>query len=349
MPTAEYGDGPSSPHSTDNGAAHLILRRKEPAPVVPWPLRAQSWLRRRTRHGRAEIQHDAVLATALAALATGAHTLAVIGPKGGAGKSTTALVAGLVLAQVPLARPILVEVNPDWGTLDELLGGANPRTIADLLRDYTAIDRAGVGLLQGYVTMFGRLPVLTAPSDPDAMARLAPRDYDRALRLLALHYNVIILDCGTAFTQRLNQFAIQRADHLVVVGWPEQATMRKTLAAVDYLASARYERDYRGLLAEMDGAGGHGAIRARMLADVTLALNGVGHSGGQDPIDPRRVRVAASGLHAVVELPYVPALRTLLADGTLTMEALPASYRRAAKALLVATLSGLVERAASPS
>ena len=79
-------------------------------------------------------------------------------------------VGGLPLAKARGKDASLVEVNPDWGTLDELLGGANPRTIADLLRDYTAIDRAGIGLLQGYVTMFGRLPVLTAPSDPDAMA-----------------------------------------------------------------------------------------------------------------------------------------------------------------------------------
>lgn len=325
------------------------LRRRSPAPVVPWPLRVQAWLRQRTRGGRAEAADDAALTDLLARLATGMHTLAVIGPKGGAGKSTTALVAGLVLAQVPLARPILVEINPDWGTLDELLGTANPRTIADLLRDYTAIDRAGVGLLQGYVTMFGRLPVLTAPSDPDAMARLTPRDYDRVLRLLALHYNAIILDCGTAFTQRLNQFAIQRAGHLVVVGWPEQATMRKTLAAVDYLASARYERDYRGTLAEVADDDGRGDICARTLADVTLALNGVGHTGGQDPVDPCKVREAASGLHAVIDLPYVPALRALLADGTLTIEALPAAYRRAAKALLVAALGGLAERSASPA
>ncbi|MGN6813647.1 MAG: hypothetical protein ACTHMP_22480, partial [Thermomicrobiales bacterium] len=270
-----------------------------------------------------------------------------IGPKGGVGKSSTALTAGLVLAQVPLARPILVEVNPDWGTLDELLGTANPRTIADLLADYTAVDRTGIGLLQGYVTMFGRLPVLTAPSDPDAMAKLSPRDYDRVLRLLALHYNMILLDCGTAFTQRLNQFAIQRADHLIVVGWPEQATMRKTLAAVDYLASARYERDYRGVLAEVAGDNGQRDVQARALADITLACNGIGYTGSMDPVDPARIRAAAAGLHAVVDLPFTPALRALLADGTLTIEALPASYRRAAKMLLVAVLGGLAQRGAA--
>ena len=127
--------------------------------------------------------------------------------------------------------------------------------------------------------------------------------------------------------------------------------MRKTLAAVDYLASARYERDYRGALADVAEAGddGRGDIRARVLADVTLALNGVGHTGGQDPVDPRRVREAAAGLHAIVDLPYVPALRALLADGTLTIEALPAAYRRAAKALLVAALGGLAERNPPPA
>jgi len=322
---------------------HVSLRHHDAVPAVPWPLRLRTWFRRHTRHGNAEAWNDATLTRMLAELATGTRILAVIGPKGGAGKSTTALIAGMVLAEVPLARPILLEVNPDWGTLDELLGRANPRTIADLLRDYVAIDRAGIGLLQGYVTMFGRLPVLTAPGDPDAMARLAPRDYDRILRLLALHYNVILLDCGTAFTQRLNQFALQRADHLVVVGWPEQAAMRKTLAAVEYLASARYERDYRGVLAEVATTSGTGDVCARALADMTLAVNGIGHTGGADPIDHRRVRAAASGLHAVVELPYVPALRALLADGTLTIEALPVASRRAVKRLLVAVLSRLAE------
>ncbi|MGN6755179.1 MAG: hypothetical protein ACTHMJ_02190, partial [Thermomicrobiales bacterium] len=154
-------------------------------------------------------------------------------------------------------------------------------------------------------------------------------------------------DCGTAFTQRLNQFAIQRADHLIVVGWPEQAPMRKTLAAVDYLASARYERDYRGVLAEIADADGRGDVQARALADVTLACNGIGYTGNMDPVDPARIRAAAAGLHAVVDLPFTPALRALLADGTLTIEALPARYRRAAKMLLVAVLGGLAQRGAA--
>jgi MinD-like ATPase involved in chromosome partitioning or flagellar assembly len=308
---------------------------------VPWTIRARHWLRYRTQPGRTEAEHDARIADFMALMSTGCHTLATIGPKGGPGKTTVALTTGLVLAEVPLARPIIVELNPDWGTIDQLLGHANPKTIQDLLHHLTAVNQAGIGLLQGFVTMWGRLPVLTAPSRPEAMARLAPRDYERVLKLLSVHYNVIILDCGTAFTQRLNQFAIQAADHLQVVGWPDHPTLQKTVAAIDYLASSRYAHDYQGVLAELTAD--HAAVRARALADMTLVVNGAGFPAGMAPVDLAKVRTAVAGLNGVVPLPYSPALRRMLGDGTLTIEALPADYRRAVKTLLVAVLGRLAE------
>jgi len=317
------------------------LRSRPPVPVVPWPIRAQHWMHDRTQPGRIETEHDAKIADYMAMLSTGCHILATIGPKGGPGKTTVALTTSLVLAEVPLARPIVVELNPDWGTIDQALSDANPRTIQDLLQNLTAITQAGIGLLQGYVTMWGRLPVLTAPGRPDEMARLTPRDYERVLKLLSLHYNLIILDCGTAFTQRLNQFAIQAADHLQVVGWPDHATMQKTVAAIDYLASSRYAHDYRSVLAEL--APDHAAVRARTLADMTLVVNGAGFPSGAATIDLAKVRMVVSGLNAVVPLPYSAPLRRMIGDGTLTMDALPAEYRRAVKELLVAVLGRLAD------
>ena len=317
------------------------LRSRPPVPVVPWSTRAQRWMRERTQPGRIETECDAKIADFIAMMSTGCRILATIGPKGGPGKTTVALTTGLVLAEVPLARPIIVELNPDWGTIDQVLGDANPRTIQDLLQNLTAVNQAGIGLLQGYVTMWGRVPVLTAPSNPHEMALLAPRDYERVLRLLSVHYNLIILDCGTAFTQRLNQFAIQAADHLQVVGWPDHPTIQKTVAAIDYLASSRYAHDYQGVLAEL--APDHAAVRARTLADMTLVVNGAGFPSGAAAIDLAKVRMVVSGLNAVVPLPYSAPLRRMLGDGTLTMDALPAEYRRAVKGLLVAVLGRLAD------
>ncbi len=317
------------------------LRSRPPVPVVPWSTRAQRWVRKRTQPGRIETEHDTRIADAMAMMSTGCRILATIGPKGGPGKTTVALTTGLVLAEAPLARPIVVELNPDWGTIDQVLGDTNPKTIQDLLQNLTAVNQAGIGLLQGYVTMWGRLPVLTAPGRPDEMARLTPRDYERVLKLLSIHYNLIILDCGTAFTQRLNQFAIQAADHLQVVGWPDHATMQKTVAAIDYLASSRYAHDYQGVLAELTAD--RAAVRARTLADMTLVVNGTGFPSGAAAVDLNKVRMAASGLNAVVPLPYSASLRRMLGDGTLTMDALPADYRRAVKGLLVAILGRLAD------
>jgi hypothetical protein len=67
-----------------------------------------------------------------------------------------------------------------------------------------------------------------------------------------------------------------------------------------------------------------------------------GQAGG-GALDPAKIRAAAGGLNATVALPYAPALRRMLDDGTLTYEALPLPYRRAVKQLLVAVLSRLAE------
>gem|GEM_PF-2111562 len=342
---AVRGDPPGQPvcppTTPPPGTPVPDLRARPPVPVVPWPTRAQRWMRERSQSGRVETEHDARIADFMAMMSTGCRILATIGPKGGPGKTTVALTTGLVLSEAPLARPIVVELNPDWGTIDQVLGDANPRTIQDLLQNLTAVNHAGIGLLQGYMTMWGRLPVLTAPSRPDEMARLTPRDYERVLKLLSVHYNLIILDCGTAFTQRLNQFAIQAADHLQIVGWPDHATMQKTVAAIDYLASGRYARDYQGVLAELTSD--RAAVRARSLADMTLVVNGTGFPSGTAAIDFAKVQMAVSGLNAVTSLPYSPPLRRMLSDGTLTMDALPAEYRRAVKGLLVAVLGRLAD------
>ncbi len=324
------------------------LRRRAPAPVVPWHRRAQRRFRELTQPGRVEAEADAAIAALLArpTLTSGCRTIAVLGAKGGAGKSTTALALGLTLGTYDAARPVVMEVNPDLGNVRQLLPGANPRTVQDLLEGLVAAERGGVNRVQGYLTMWGRLGVLTAPQRPDEMARLTPRDYARTLRLLQLYFGTVILDCGTSFTNRLQQWAIQTADHLVLVTQPEEAPLRTTLTAIDYLASAAYAEDYRGVfreVADATGTEGAGTRGTRERRDMTLVVNGVGFTGGRDPVDPAKVRAATEGLNATVELPYSAPLRQRINDGVLTPEVLPAPYRRAIKTGLAAVLGRLAE------
>jgi hypothetical protein len=76
---------------------------------------------------------------------------------------------------------------------------------------------------------------------------------------------------------------------------------------------------------------------------MTLVVNGVGFPSGAAAIDLGRVRMAVTGLNAVIPLPYSGSLRQMLGDCTLTIDALPADYRRALKTLLVAALGRLAD------
>ncbi len=320
IPEADYPPGPSFP-------------------AIPWQARVNRWVREHLQPGQIEADHDQCITAYMGTMATGCRIVAVVGAKGGVGKTTVALTAGRVLAEVPLARPILMELNPDWGTVDAVVGDANPRTLQDLLHHLTAVDRTGIGLLQGFVTMWGRLPVLTAPRFPGEMARLSPQDIARVLRVLAVHYNVIVLDCGTSFTGQLTQCALQVADHVLMVTTPDRAAMQKALAVVDYLASDRYGRDYGPLLS--DHAPDAIGVRTRVPTELTLVVRGVGPLSASDPLDVRRLGAALPELNAVIALPYSAPLRHLLTNGTLSFDMVPADYRRALKSLLVATLGRL--------
>ncbi|MGN6561553.1 MAG: hypothetical protein ACTHMU_02730 [Thermomicrobiales bacterium] len=317
------------------------LRRREPPPVVPWPYRLQRRWKELTHPGQLEAEHDRQMAAAMTALSAGTEQVAVISPKGGVGKTRLTLALGLVLAEVPLARPVYVELNPDWGNARQLLPRANRATVVDLLDAYAAIERTGIGLLQSYITMWSRLPVLTVPTDPDQAAALGAADYERVLQLLGQYYNVILLDCGTGYADTLTQFGIQRADHLVLLSSPDHGTVRTALESARYLASARYERTFAGRLATLV-AGGAADIRARQLAAVTLVVNQQGRPGAGIPADPGTVRRAASALNAVLTVPHSATLATLFDDQTLTLENLPRPVRRALKALWVAVLDRLV-------
>ncbi len=319
------------------------LYKTPPVPVITPTRRLINFWRRRSEQGRTEAQNDELISAALSKLTDKFYVIPVIGPKGGSGKTLLSLVCGLILSEHRNARPCLLEANMDWGTLRDLLGDANPRTIKHLLTDLPDVDRAGYGALQGYLTMFGRLPVMTAPTNPDDMQALTPGDYDKVVSLLSKHMQILFLDCGTSFVNRISQYAAQTADHTILVASPDNPTMRRSIASAHYLASSRYVSTYREVMPDLTVLGEKRDLTRLAMGSMTLAVNGIGKSSKEVPLDYDALARQLPDMNGIVKLPYSERLETLINTGRLDMEVLPANYRRQAKQLLATVLTKMAE------
>jgi len=294
--------------------------------------RGRAWPRTNAA-ASAEADRDACIADAVRALGAEGRTVAMVGAKGGVGTTTVALLAGALLAAVPEARPTLVELAADWGATEHLLGSAENRTVADLLAHLTAAHHAGLGFVQRFLTPWERLPVLLAPRDPALVARLTTEDYRRTLRLLGEHYGLLFLDCGPCFTHPTSRFALDVADHIVVVTGPDPVALYRTQQAVQYLT------DPPGL-ANSASPIATGSTRPRALTDLTVVLNSADHANTQTLDTPAWKEVMPT-LNAVLSLPRSEPLHRQFATGTFTVDTMPLATRRATKAVLAAVLGRL--------
>src|SRR5437016_6077867 len=93
-------------------------------------------------------------------------TIAVISPKGGVGKTTTAALLGTLLAMIRSDRVIAVDSNPDYGTLGRSLAPEHPIFVDDLL-DVIHQPALTVTMLERCLGRASHgLLVLPAPTEP---------------------------------------------------------------------------------------------------------------------------------------------------------------------------------------
>ncbi len=245
---------------------------------------------------------------------TRANTVAMISPKGGVGKTTSSFVVGNLLSNHLRLRTVVVDANPDFGTLAALAPDRlrPDRNLADLIADLERVHTAAE--LGPYVS---RLPsglhLLGAPTDAELMAKLGPEAYGHLLAFLSIFYEVILLDLGTGITDPLARFAVERSDQLVLVTTPEFITSQSVAGALRYLAHER----------------------------ATLVLNQA--SGGHEAdIKQIEAHFREQRLRRSVTIPRDDQLRTMLDTGTYALDALERDTRVAVKLLGLAVAEQLV-------
>jgi MinD-like ATPase involved in chromosome partitioning or flagellar assembly len=234
-----------------------------------------------------------------------ANTVAVMSPTGGVGKTACAFLLGSLLAAKLKVRVVVVDGNPAFGTLNQLVpqGRVPERGLGELLSD--ARDVLTAAEMSAYVS---RLPtglhVLAARRDSNQAVRLEPDWYGELVALLTCFYEVVLLDLGPGVVGPLARFAAQQADQIVLVTTADWATSNAGLEALAQLR--RRER-------------------------TTVVINGA----WQDTAVDER-------FGNTLTLPYDPQLAKMLESRTYSLGALASSTRTAIKRLGVSVANELV-------
>ncbi|MCA1697739.1 MAG: AAA family ATPase [Actinobacteria bacterium] len=250
---------------------------------------------------------------------TRSNVVAVVSPKGGVGKTTCAFLLGNLLASHVRLRTVVVDANPDHGTLGLLAPDAmrSQLTLSDAIANLDQVSSATE--LRPYVSVLpSGLHLMGAPADPRIMKTLSPQLYGQLTAFLARFYDVVVLDLGTGLTDPIAEFAIARADQGVVVTTPEWVTASIVLDAMRYIGGEQ-GNDHLTVVLNKAPVRGDAGDRQRIEAEF------------------RRQQIARR-----VTVPDDLQLKTMLDSATYTLESLRRASRLPIKELGLAVASQLV-------
>ena len=178
----------------------------------------------------------------------GTRTVAVIGPKGGSGKTPTA--AGLLhfLAELMPSPPAGVDFNPNYGTfVDRFVTYPDPEVerLADLGEKIEQV-RYPVDLRAFVQTAPGRVHLVhNAGVSADAIKDVSADTLITVLRRLGQMFPAVVVDTGNSLVDQYARVALSVADHFVV----GIQLKNEGLAVNDRFLADLHDRGYGPMLA----------------------------------------------------------------------------------------------------
>lgn len=262
-------------------------------------------------------QRDHATLSRVTASTGGCQRVAVLSRKGGVGKTTTTLMLGHTFASLRGDRVVAVDGNPDAGSLAYRVPRDCDATIGDLLDDRARIK--GYPDVRRYTSQASsRLEVVASDDNPRITDGLGRDDHEEALQLLAVHYNLVLVDTGTGILHSATRGILDAADQLVVVVAPSLDGARAAAQTLDWLDQHGYAFLTRQAVAAVNRVGptrrvqldriqGHFAERCR--AVVRIPEDHHLHDGAQVSLDDLRprTRTAYVELAAAVADGFSPA------------------------------------------
>jgi MinD-like ATPase involved in chromosome partitioning or flagellar assembly len=179
--------------------------------------------RRRAGEPAADIQLQQRIRVAPLPRSAGSWRVAVMGPKGGSGKTPTAATLGLNLAELRGETAAVVDANTHLGTLRRRLVLAGPNAEVPLSMLAMA-NIAATGqlapewpVLSRYCDLVGRLRVFANTGvDPALVEHMTGEQYRDVIDLLSRAAQLVVSDLGTSTAGEVAVAALDAADQLVL-------------------------------------------------------------------------------------------------------------------------------------
>jgi len=199
----------------------------------------------RNRALKALLAQERQLIAEVKAPAIAAHLgsvfIPVICPKGGTGKTTTAVIVSQLLAEYRGEITALDDANSSMESIRQRLVPLNEPYRDTFIRFCELAGGEQLvpewSALAPFVDMVGRLRVLTnASADPIDVERLSPDAFQAGLALLRRAAQIVVSNMGTSVASDITQAALTNATAVVIATEMSQDALELTIEAVSAYA-----------------------------------------------------------------------------------------------------------------
>lgn len=167
------------------------------------------------------------------------YQIAVLGLKGGVGKTSVTVSLGSALAKVRGDRILAIDADPGAGNLAERGGRQSAGTIADLLADK---DVARYNDIRAHTSMnTANLEILPAEEYSVSSRAFNDEDWEGAVEVVSQYYNLVLADCGAGLFDPATQGVLSTASGLVIVASASIDGARQAAVAMDWLRQNGYQ------------------------------------------------------------------------------------------------------------
>lgn len=163
----------------------------------------------------------------------GAYQIAVLGLKGGVGKTTVTVALGSVYAQVRRDRILAFDADASCGNLADRAGHQSGATIADLLADK---DLTHYNDIRAHTSANAvNLEVLPGEDYSTARRAFSEADWHYASDAVSRFYNLVLADCGAGLFDPVTRGVLSTASAAVIVTSASIDAVRQAAVAIDWL------------------------------------------------------------------------------------------------------------------